>query len=51
MAIFMVFVLVWAVTGVIGVFNCKDDGVNWFMLFFMGFAPVLALVAEFCGLL
>ena len=50
-AIFLLVIAAWVLCGCVGVFRCKNDGVNWFMAFFLCFAPILAIVAEICGLL
>lgn len=51
MICFALIVFIWAAMGFIGILNCKNEGVNFPMLFFIFEVPFLPLIAKFLGLL
>ena len=47
MIYFALIIFIWAAMGLIGVLNCKNEGVNYSMLFFIFEVPFLPLIANF----
>lgn len=51
MICFTLIIFIWVAMGLIGILNCKNEGVNYPMLFFIFEVPFLPLIAKFFNLL
>lgn len=51
MIIFIIIVIIWASLGLNGVAHCDDPGTNWWIMIFMLAAPILPVIAHYCGLI
>ena len=50
MIIFVISMMFWVLIGVIGVLRAKENRINWEMLIFIIFVPLIPIITKLCGL-